>query len=81
MFHDQCEQKNGQIFGNVAKTVAKISKLKLKVQNIHTQTHFECLSKYNKPCIEIAYLAKNVKNAQIKSSQTAKFRPIWSHCS
>jgi hypothetical protein len=29
--------KNSPIFGNVAQTVAKISKLKLKVQNIYTQ--------------------------------------------
>jgi hypothetical protein len=27
-----------------------------------------------------AYLAQTVKDGQVKSSQTTKFRPIWSHC-
>jgi hypothetical protein len=28
-----------------------------------------------------AYVAENVNITQAKSSQTTKFRPIWSHCS
>jgi hypothetical protein len=28
---------------------------------------------------ETAHSAENVQDAQVKSSQTAKFRPIWSH--
>jgi hypothetical protein len=33
----------------------------------------------NKPCFEAVYIAENVNIAQAKSSQTAKFCPIWSH--
>ncbi len=33
-----------------------------------------------KPGFEAAYLAESVNIAQAKSSQTAKFRPILSHC-
>jgi hypothetical protein len=41
---------------------------------------FDCQNKCNKPCFEAACLAENVNIAQAKSSQTAKFHPIWSHC-
>ena len=60
MFHDQREQKIGPIFGNVAKTVAKISKLKLKVQNIYTQLLL-MLKFVHQTMFSTAYLAENVK--------------------
>ena len=44
-------------------------------------TAFNVKNEYNKPCFETAYLAENVKNAQVQNSQTAEFHPIWSHCS
>jgi hypothetical protein len=37
MQSDQKTEKNGPIFGILAKTVAKISKLNLKTQNIYIQ--------------------------------------------
>jgi hypothetical protein len=54
--------------------------LKLKVQNIYTQLLLIVKISANKPGFEAAYLAESVNIAQAKSSQTAKFRPIWSHC-
>jgi hypothetical protein len=37
----------------------KISKLKLKVQNIYSQLLLDVKIKYKKPCFETAYLGKN----------------------
>jgi hypothetical protein len=53
---DQTIEKIRPIFGNEAKTVAKISKLTMKVQNSSSKG----LNKYNKLCSETAYLCENI---------------------
>jgi hypothetical protein len=53
------------ILVNVAKSVAKFSKLKLKIA---PNSFWNC------------FLGKNFKNGQVKSSQMANFRLILSHC-
>jgi len=52
-------------FGNVAKTVAKIPKLKSKVQNIYTQLFLK-LKNVQQTIFEIAYLAEDVKKCWSK---------------
>jgi hypothetical protein len=76
MQSDKKIEKNGPIFGNLAKTVAKISKINLKTQNIYIQLLLN-VKKGTKNHFFAALWCKNVA----KSCQMTKFRPIWSHCS
>jgi hypothetical protein len=54
-----------QIFENIAKTVAKISKLKLKVLNICTQLLL-MLKLVQQTCLETDYLAEKFKQKVAK---------------
>jgi hypothetical protein len=73
---DQKVEKNSPIFENVAKTVAKIMKLKLKVQNGYIQLLLNAeISRTNL----VLKMVITIKNVQVKSGQITKFCPIWSH--
>ena len=68
--------KNSPIFENVAKTVAKIMKLKLKVEKGYFQLLLNVeISRTNL----VLKMVITIKNVQVKSGQITKFCPIWSH--
>jgi hypothetical protein len=48
--------------------------IKAEIEHLHPNA-FNVKQSTTKPCFETAYLAKNVKNVQVKSSQTAKISP------
>ncbi len=73
---DQKAVKIRPIFENVAKTVAKISKLQLKVENGNIQLLLNAeISRTN----IVLKLLITLKNVEAKSGQITKFGPIWSH--
>ncbi len=79
MQSDQKFEKNRPIFGNVAKTVAKLQKLQLTVKNRCIKILLNVkISTTN--CVLKLLIQVKFKNTQVKSSQMIKICPIWSPC-
>jgi hypothetical protein len=63
----------------VAKTVAKISKLKLKVQNICTQLRLNVKTGTTNHVLKLVFLAENVKKWSSKKLAISKISPNLCH--
>ncbi len=71
-------KKISPIFRNVAKTIAKLQKLKLKVETSCIKMLLNVKISTTNCILKLLIWVKLKKNTQVKSSQMLKIRPIWS---